>query len=153
MTNSKVCSFSLQVAAPRPLLLFIDLLRAVIEKCAAVSVVLIASAPSLIAQVQPGQCACMLDFKKVDCSVNSFGRKRDSANAIEIWLGDDSVRFLGIRMSDPKNFGILTIGAGVLVNGRKGVIMQLRQVDPMANSTEVTILDSSGRRYAFCGGD
>lgn len=39
-------------------------------------------------------------------------------------------------MIDRSHSGIRTIGAAVLIDGRKGVITQLRQVDPALPSTD-----------------
>ncbi len=95
---------------------------------------------------------CQIGKRKYACSVVAFGRKKDPENVAEIFLSGYPESFLAIKMQD-RMTGLRSIGAGVSINGRKGVIMQLRQYDPKSPSTEVTILESSGKQYVFGIGD
>jgi len=96
--------------------------------------------------------SCKIDKRKYACSVVAFGRKRNPENVAEISLSGYPESFLAIKMLD-RMTGLRSIGAGVSINGRKGVIMQLRQYDPKSFSTEVTILETSGKQYVFGIGD
>jgi hypothetical protein len=95
---------------------------------------------------------CQIGKHKYACSVNAFGRMRNPDNAAEIILSGYPESFLAIKMLD-RMTGLRSIGAGVSINGREGVIMQLRQYDPKSLSTEITILETSGKQYVFGIGD